>query len=284
MSTKKAISTSFVAIFILIITQIIAQSIASMFVIIKIPTGICNIIAGIIYAGLTYLILKMFISKIIKLPTSDFGMPKFAIKIRWILIAVLLPFVIKGSYLLIFNGKYVSSNMNGNQMVLDHTKVVYTAEDEQGFTFRQINDEDAAVELRARRKKRNRWVLIAFVALLIGMVVSTFFNFDGSDIFVCLYYVIVIFIAGACVLTENANIRQLRKKQVLQHDVVLVQKQPVIETESYGAENIRDTKRFYPILGRDVHSGYESTCFLSEEDYKKREIGDTITMTRFIWK
>lgn len=111
-----------------------------------------------------------------------------------------------------------------------------------------------------------------------------FFNFDGSDIFVCLYYVIVIFIAGACVLTENANIRQLRKKQVLQYDVVLVQKQPVIETESYGAENIRDTKRFYPILGRDVHSGYESTCFLSEEDYKKREIGDTITMTRFIWK
>jgi len=169
-------------------------------------------------------------------------------------------------------------------MVLDHTKVVYTAEDEQGFTFRQINDEDAAVELRARRKKRNRWVLIAFVALFIGMVVSTFFNFDGSDIFVCLYYVIVIFIAGACVLTENANIRQLRKKQVLQHDVVLVQKQPVIETESYGAENIRDTKRFYPILGRDVHSGYESTCFLSEEDYKKREIGDMITMTRFIWK
>lgn len=30
---------------------------------------------------------------------------------------------------------------------LDHTKVVYTAEDEQGFTFRQINDEDAAMEL-----------------------------------------------------------------------------------------------------------------------------------------
>ena len=59
-------------------------------------------------------------------------------------------------------------------MVLDHTKAVYTAEDEQGFTFRQINDEDAAGELRARRKKRNRWILIAFVALLIGMIVSIF--------------------------------------------------------------------------------------------------------------
>lgn len=72
-------------------------------------------------------------------------------------------------------------------MVLDHTKVVYTAEDEQGFTFRQINDEDAAVELRARRKKRNRWVLIAFVALLIGMVVSTFSILMGViSLFVCI--------------------------------------------------------------------------------------------------
>lgn len=81
----------------------------------------------------------------------------------------------------------------------------------------------------------------------------------------------VIFVAGACVMTENANIRQLRKKHILQYDVILVQKHPVIESESYGAENIRDTKRFYPILGRDVHSGYESTCFVSEEDYKKKE-------------
>ena len=45
MSTKKAIGISFVAIFILIIAQIIAQVIASVFVIIKIPYGICNIIA-----------------------------------------------------------------------------------------------------------------------------------------------------------------------------------------------------------------------------------------------
>ena len=104
MSTKKAIGISFVAIFILIIAQIIAQVIASVFVIIKIPYGICNIIAGIIYVGLTYLILKMFISKIVKLPVSDFGMPKFEIKIRWILIAILLPCIIKGIYVLIFNG------------------------------------------------------------------------------------------------------------------------------------------------------------------------------------
>ena len=45
MSTKKAIGISFVAIFILVITQVIAQAIASIFTIIHVPDGICNIIA-----------------------------------------------------------------------------------------------------------------------------------------------------------------------------------------------------------------------------------------------
>ena len=152
---------------ILIITQIIAQSIASMFVIIKIPTGICNIIAGIIYAGLTYLILKMFISKIIKLPTSDFGMPKFAIKIRWILIAVLLPFVIKGSYLLIFNGKYVSSNMNGNQMFNTLSAGVAFTGIAAGFVEEMVF---RGVILNALKKRWNIKVAVIVPSMLFGIV------------------------------------------------------------------------------------------------------------------
>ena len=94
MSTKKAIGISYVAIFILVITQVIAQAIASIFTIIHVPYGICNIIAGVIYAGLSYFLLKIFISKVIKLPVSDFGLPKFKIKIRWSIVAVLLPVII----------------------------------------------------------------------------------------------------------------------------------------------------------------------------------------------
>ena len=139
-------------------------------------------------------------------------------------------------------------------MVLDHTKVVYTAEDEQGFTFRQINDEDAAVELRARRKKRNRWVLIAFVALLIGMVASTFFNFDGSDIFVCLYYVIVIFIAGAL----RRSLMALKISGIRSGF-----------TQYWEGMYIRDMR---------VRVSFQ------KKTIRKEKLGDTITMTRFIWK
>ena len=108
MSTKKVIGGSVAAIVILIIAQLAAQLAASALNLIKIPDGICNIIAGIFYVGLTYVILKIYIEKVIRLPISDFGMPVFHIKRKWILIAILLPLLVKGSYLLFFQGAYVS--------------------------------------------------------------------------------------------------------------------------------------------------------------------------------
>ncbi len=116
MSTKKVIGGSVAAIVILIIAQLAAQLAASALNLIKIPDGICNIIAGIFYVGLTYVILKIYIEKVIRLPISNFGMPVFHIKRKWILIAILLPLLVKGSYLLFFQGAYVSSHMNGKQI------------------------------------------------------------------------------------------------------------------------------------------------------------------------
>lgn len=80
MSTKKAIGDSFAAVFILLISQLIAQGIATAFGLIKVPYGICNIIAGLLYVGLAYVFLKAFAAKIVKLPMADLGMPEFAVK------------------------------------------------------------------------------------------------------------------------------------------------------------------------------------------------------------
>ena len=63
MSTKKVIGGSVAAIVILIIAQLAAQLAASALNLIKIPDGICNIIAGIFYVGLTYVILNLNYSR-----------------------------------------------------------------------------------------------------------------------------------------------------------------------------------------------------------------------------
>ena len=167
MSTKKAIGTSFAAIFILIITQVIAQVIASVFVAIKIPYGICNIIAGVIYVGLTYIILKMFISNFIKLPVSDFGIPKFEIKMRWVLTAILLPLITKGSYLLIFSGEYISSNMNGNQIFNTLSAGVAFTGIAAGFVEEMVF---RGVILNALKKRWNMKVAVIVPSMLFGIV------------------------------------------------------------------------------------------------------------------
>ncbi len=167
MSTKKVIGGSVAAIVILIIAQLAAQLVASALNLIKIPDGICNIIAGIFYVGLTYVILKIYIEKVIRLPISDFGMPVFHIKRKWILIAILLPLLVKGSYLLFFQGAYVSSHMNGKQIFRTLSAGIMFTGIAAGFVEEMVF---RGVILNLLRKKWNRKVAVIVPSVLFGMV------------------------------------------------------------------------------------------------------------------
>lgn len=116
MSIKKAIGGSLGAIVILLVTNVVAQLLAQVLALIKIPDGICNIIAGILYVGLAFVCLKVFAEKLLKLKVETLGMPRFSLKIRWILVAILLPVLVVAVYLLFFAGEYVSSGMDGKQI------------------------------------------------------------------------------------------------------------------------------------------------------------------------
>ncbi len=184
MSAKKAIGTSFAAIFVLILAQIIAQVIASVFVAIKMPSGICNIIAGMIYVGLTYFVLKLFIRKMMKLPISDFGMSKFKIKTRWLFIAIVFPFIIKGSYLFLFHGEYVSSNMDGNQIFNTLSAGVAFTGIAAGFVEEMVF---RGVILHALEKRWNMKIAVIVPSLLFGIVHILGQNFSiGSCLLVVL--------------------------------------------------------------------------------------------------
>ena len=58
--------------------------------------GICNIIAGIIYVGLAFVLSELFSKRLLKIKMENLGMPKFSIKAKWIIVAVLIPSVLFG--------------------------------------------------------------------------------------------------------------------------------------------------------------------------------------------
>ena len=112
MKTNKVIIGSIAAIFVLVFSQIGAQLVASVFHLIGISIGICNIIAGILYVLLSYFLQNVLISKFLK---TDIRILRITVNAKWIVAAIALPVIVKGIFLLL-PGEFVSSGMDKNQI------------------------------------------------------------------------------------------------------------------------------------------------------------------------
>ena len=95
MKTNKVIIGSIAAIFVLVFSQIGAQLAASVFHLIGINIGICNIIVGILYALLSYFLLNVLVSKFLK---TDIKILRIAVNAKWIVAAIALPVIVKGIF------------------------------------------------------------------------------------------------------------------------------------------------------------------------------------------
>lgn len=167
MSTKKTIGGAFGAILVLIVAQILAQLVASVFVLVNVPEGICNMIAGILYLGLAFVLLRAFSQKLLKIEMAHLGMPRFAIKAKWILAGILLPVTVKAVYLLFFSGKYVFSGMNDNQIFSTLSAGIVFTGLAAGYVEEMVF---RGVILNLLQKKWNRKAAVFIPSVLFGLV------------------------------------------------------------------------------------------------------------------
>ena len=166
-SSKKAIGGSIVAILVLLVSQVVARLLASVLVIIKIPTGICNIVAGVLYFVFTYFLLKVLMSKILKLNMADYGFAKIGLKFKWCLIAIVLPLIVTGVYLLFFQGKFVPSDMNGNQIFTTLSAGIVFMGIAAGFVEEMVF---RGVILNLLKERWNIWIAVIVPSVLFGLV------------------------------------------------------------------------------------------------------------------
>lgn len=166
-SSKKAIGGSIAAILVLLVSQVVAQLLASVLVIIKIPTGICNIVAGVLYFVFTYFLLKVLMSKILKLNMADYGFAKIGLKFKWCLIAIVLLLIVTGVYLLFFQGKFVPSDMNGNQIFTTLSAGIVFMGIAAGFVEEMVF---RGVILNLLKERWNIWIAVIVPSVLFGLV------------------------------------------------------------------------------------------------------------------
>ena len=115
MSKVKAIICSVTAIVILILSQIVSELVAGLFLFAGVPTGVCNALAGVLYLAIALIIVKVFYEKVMHLETADFGITKFSLNWKWIMAALLLPVAVMAVYLLFIPGEYVAAEMSFGQ-------------------------------------------------------------------------------------------------------------------------------------------------------------------------
>jgi membrane protease YdiL (CAAX protease family) len=155
------------SILILIVSQIGAEIIASLFMVIKVPEFICNILAGILYVFFSYKLLKLLCTKYLKSNLEDYYITKFKVKWYWIVIGLLLPLIVTGVYLLLISGSYQTVSSSLFKKLSFITAGIFYTGIGAGFVEEMVF---RGIIMRSLEKHYNRAIAIIAPSLLFGIV------------------------------------------------------------------------------------------------------------------
>lgn len=167
MSRKNAFCCCLAALIVLIAAQVLAQLLAGLFAQLGVPTWVCNILAGFLYALLAFGLLKIIMEKIFKLSLPDLGMPKLTLQGKWVAVAVLLPMGVKAIYLFLIPGKLVPSGMNREEILQTLSAGIFFMGMAAGFVEEMVF---RGVILNATRRAWGTKMAVVFPSMLFGLV------------------------------------------------------------------------------------------------------------------
>ncbi|MBQ4397821.1 MAG: CPBP family intramembrane metalloprotease [Clostridia bacterium] len=181
---SKAIGISLMAVILLVVSQIAAELLASVFVVAGIPMGICNTVAGLVYLYFAWFLLKLFLEKIMHLKSEDYGISAFSVKPKWMVVALLLPLAVIGSYVVLFPGEYVASGADSGKIFEILSAGIFFTGIGSGFVEEMVF---RGIIFHALEKAWNRKMAVIIPSVLFGVVHILGMNFSvGSCLLVIL--------------------------------------------------------------------------------------------------
>lgn len=166
MKISKVIFGSLGAIVILVLAQILGTIIPSTLHEIHVPAAVCNFLASALYLAFSYLLLKVFAEKVLKLTFKDLGIPKLRISPRWAVIGLVLPTVVTAVYFLL-PGEFVLSDMDPEQILNAAVVGICFVGIAAGFVEEMVF---RGVIMHLLEKKWGKTVAIIVPSVLFGLV------------------------------------------------------------------------------------------------------------------
>ena len=150
----------------LVVSQTLSQVITSIFYLIKVPVFICNMAAGILYVVIAYLFIKLICEKYIKDDLGNYGIPKFKLKIQWILVAIVLPVFVLGCYMLL-DGSWIENPVDLKEKLNIASSAIFFYALGAGVVEEMVF---RGIILNVIEKKFNKIVAILVPSVLFGIV------------------------------------------------------------------------------------------------------------------
>ena len=175
MKTKKMVLTIIFSLLILIVSQVLAQLITSVFFIIKVPEFICNMLAGVLYIVISFVFIRLLCKKYLKDEMSNYNMPKFKIEVRWLVIAIALPLLVSAFYLLFVDGTFTQNEISINEKLNLLSAGIFFTGFGAGIVEEMVF---RGLMMSAIEKRYNKKVAVIVPSLLFGVVHILGMNFD----------------------------------------------------------------------------------------------------------
>ena len=166
MQTKKMVFMILLGILALVAAQLLAQLIASMLFLVKIPSFICNALAGILYVAIAYWLLRLLCKKYLKEDMEAYCIPKFRVEAKWIIIAIALPILVSVAFLLL-NGSFEENAMDLNAKLDALTAGIFFTGFGAGFVEEMVF---RGIIMGVVEKRFNRKVAVIAPSVLFGFV------------------------------------------------------------------------------------------------------------------
>ncbi len=167
MKTGKMILAIILSVLALVVAQAASQLIASVVMLVKIPTFVGNILAGVLYIIFAYLLVRFLCTKFLKEEMSSYNIPSFKLEVKWCVVAFLLPIAVAAIYLLFVPGSFEKNSLDINSKLdLISAGIFFT-----GFGAGIVEEMVfRGIMMGVVEKRFNKTVAIIVPSLLFGLV------------------------------------------------------------------------------------------------------------------
>ena len=158
-------------------------------------------------------------------------------------------------------------------MILEKRTAIFTTEDKQNITIKNYTDKEVEDNLKKYVKKS----LFRRLILIIGLIISFIFSINYDNQYSFFSNIVCILLFAGCILSEI--LYPLNRKNAVSHSYIEIVVEQKKDIETYFQNFITtgpDSIHFYPILGKDTTTNYESIWYLNKDEYENTNVGDIV--------